>query len=291
MIAWLVRRSAGAAFLGAAVLLLCRLPAAAATPDGAALFRAHCASCHGEGGTGDGPDASLFSPPPAKLSKDFLQRYSLEALVRRVREGTPLDLQMNVQALRRRATDVEDLADYLRRLPDIDWRRAERGEEIYIERCESCHGRFGHSLAALPAGVRQPRDLSSAEVRQSLAGEALEVAVRHGREHMPALTPRVAARDVPPLVAFVSLLSPGYEKYTRYCSSCHGDDGRGGHLPVDGLRLPQVTFNRAYFSRTDPEVLRSRIWHMAKEEKPAMPHYRERLTPEEAAAIVEWLRR
>lgn len=34
---------------------------------GASLYRANCASCHGETGIGDGPAAAGMSPPPANL--------------------------------------------------------------------------------------------------------------------------------------------------------------------------------------------------------------------------------
>jgi mono/diheme cytochrome c family protein len=34
---------------------------------GRALYRTHCAACHGEQGLGDGPAAAALSPPPANL--------------------------------------------------------------------------------------------------------------------------------------------------------------------------------------------------------------------------------
>jgi mono/diheme cytochrome c family protein len=42
--------------------------APAAPPDGAALYRAHCASCHGPAGRGDGAVAPYLRLPPADLT-------------------------------------------------------------------------------------------------------------------------------------------------------------------------------------------------------------------------------
>jgi mono/diheme cytochrome c family protein len=41
----------------------------APTFDGAALYRAHCASCHGTSGRGDGPVAEFLKVPPADLTQ------------------------------------------------------------------------------------------------------------------------------------------------------------------------------------------------------------------------------
>ncbi len=42
-------------------------------PDGAALFRTHCASCHGTSGRGDGPVAEFLKIAPADLTKIAVQ--------------------------------------------------------------------------------------------------------------------------------------------------------------------------------------------------------------------------
>jgi high-affinity iron transporter len=35
---------------------------------GAAIYKAECASCHGDAGHGDGPDGLYFVPPPPRLT-------------------------------------------------------------------------------------------------------------------------------------------------------------------------------------------------------------------------------
>lgn len=257
---------------------------------GAALYRARCASCHGPAGYGNGPDARLFDPPARDLRTGFLGRFSTDDLVRRVREGTPLQIALDPAALRARASEVEAIATHLKRLPDVNWRLAERGQELYVDRCEPCHGPYGRPEAAAPPGVPWPRDLSDPTVQRTMSDEALLAAVRHGRAGMPAIVPRIDERDGRALAAFVRLLSPGFEQYTRYCAACHGDDGRGdGGLDALSYR-PPVVFDRAYFVRRNPEEVRQAVWHMVQREKPAMPHLRTRLGEHDARAVIEYLK-
>lgn len=260
-------------------------------PDGAALYRLRCAPCHGEAGRGNGPDAHLFTPPPRDLQSGFLGQYDTATLVRRVLDGARLPLALDLPALRARARDVEAIAAYLERLPTIDWRLVEPGEEIYVDRCELCHGPAGRPPADLPPGVRTPRDLSDPAFQRAMSDAALAEVVRHGRAGMPALTPRISAIDTSSLVAFVRLLSPGYEQYERYCAACHGEDGRGAGSFAEAIPRPPVVFDRDYFVRRDPEQIRAAVWHMLDRESASMPHFRGTLTESDAAAIVDYLRR
>jgi len=289
---WLRR---GVFLMGILLLATTAVPAAAqarngALPDGGHLYREYCASCHGLAGRGDGPDAAIFVARPRNLREGFLQRYKTEDLVRRVREGRPLELALDLPALRAHATDVEAVVAYLRRLPTIDWRRLGRAEAAYVDRCALCHGLYGRPGAELPPGVRAPRDLSDPAFQRSIKDEELSTLVRHGRKGMPALTPRVTETDAQALTRFVRVLSPGFELYSRYCAACHGDDGRGEDGLAETLSRPSVVFDEAYFVRRDPERLRASVWHMLAEEKPVMPHYRHILNDTKARAIIEYLK-
>jgi mono/diheme cytochrome c family protein len=116
------------------------------------------------------------------------------------------------------------------------------------------------------------------------------VIVRHGRSGMPALVPPLPERDGPGLVAFVRLLSPGFERYSRYCAACHGEDGRGSGSFGEVISRPTVTFDRHYFATHDPEQIRVALWHMAREKTPTMPHFATRLGLSEIRAILTWVR-
>jgi mono/diheme cytochrome c family protein len=260
-------------------LLLTTLTATAAerrppnrSTDGARLYRMECAPCHGWTGGGDGPDASSFSPPPRELRSGFLRGHDTAALITRVLDSKRLTLTVDRDATRRHTDDVEAIVAHLERLGRVDWPLAERGEEVWVDRCESCHGRFGRALATTEDDLRK--------------------GVRHRREGLPSIPPLASDADERALVAFVWLLWPGFETYDRYCASCHGEDGRGagGDVSASGLELPATVFDRTYFATHDAEHVRVKVWHMLSEQRPRMPHFRGRLTEPQVRAVVEYLR-
>jgi mono/diheme cytochrome c family protein len=267
-----------------------RATAATSEPEGRILYVQFCFSCHGAEGRGDGPDVNILATPPRDLRGEFLKRYSTHDLVSRIRAGRALQLSLDLPALQARARKVEDVVAHLQRLPSIDWNLVETGWRIYLRRCAICHGMWGKAGTDLPAGVRRPRDLDDPAFQHATGDKAIVCSVRHGCQGMPALTPRVPESAGPPLVAFVRLLSPGFEIYSRYCAACHGDDGRGPRDRQDLPGLPHVVFDRTYFLHSEPERLRTAVWHMVAEQKPTMPHFRRQLTGTEARAIVDYLK-
>jgi mono/diheme cytochrome c family protein len=277
-----------AAGVGLALVSATASPAAAL--DGRALYQRYCESCHGVSGRGNGPDAEIFATPPRDLHSGFLARYPMDDLVRRVQSGVPLELALDLPALRERAGDIEALAAYLERVPTVNWRRVAEGQAVYVDRCELCHGRAGNPGPTVPRGVRPPRDLGDSAFQRSVTDVELKTVVGHGRRGMPAIVPPVDASELPALIAFVRLLSPGYALYDRYCAACHGDDGHGAGSFGEEARRPTVIFDRAYFQRRDPEQVRTALWHMLATERPAMPHFRKKLSEVEARAVVVYLK-
>lgn len=273
----------------AAILLLPLATTPALAQEGAALYAANCAPCHGADRGGDGADAAFLRQPPGKLDRATLAPFSEAQLTAKILDGRELPLAIDSAALRARAREVEGLVAHMRRLPEIKWRLVDRGEEIYFGRCSSCHGPLGRPPAARPEGVGAIRDLSDPEFQRSLTDEELIEAVRHGRKGMPALVPRVPAEDGPPLAAYVRLLSPGYAAYQTHCASCHGTDGRPAGTLGEERRLPTVVFGAAYFRAVDADVLRAKIWHMEEEQNSTMPHYRRVLSQDQASAIAAYL--
>jgi mono/diheme cytochrome c family protein len=264
--------------------------ATAAATEGAALFQGHCTPCHGPEGRGDGPDADRFDPPPRNLRSGFLRRVPVSELVERIRHGSPMSLAYDPKGLHDRTTDVDALIEHLRRLPTTPWRVVERGEELWVDRCEVCHGVAGKPPRVRPVGIKTPPDLSDGRRVRALDNESLARLIRHGRKGMPALVPRVSAADVAALSAYLQMFSPGHQTYNRYCATCHGEDGHPGDEVVEGMRRPGVVFDQEYFAGRDDDQLRLKVWHMVGDQKPAMPHFARRLSDAQVRAIVQYLR-
>ena len=259
-----------------------------AEPDGAVLYLENCAACHGIGGRGDGPDASLFLPAPRDLREGFLDRYDTAEVVRRIMDGSRLVLTADPPALRAQLQNTEAIVAYMETIPNVNWHLVKRGQDLYAVRCEKCHGAFGRPPWADPPS--RARDFSSPAFQRGVSDQEMLRAVRHGRPGMPAIPALASDADAGALVAFVRVLSPGYELYTRHCAACHGVDGRPQREFVEPKRRPPVVFDRDYFAGRDPGQLRAAVSHMLAERKPSMPHFRTELGEAEARAIVAYLR-
>ena len=280
----------GRSALAALFVVLLAAASLAAVTDGRRLYLRQCASCHGVSGRGDGPDAALFVSRPRDLHEGFLARYSTDDLVARVRRGQPLRLALDPEALRRRSANVEVIVGYLQRLPAADWKRADRGWAVYVDRCAMCHGPYGEPLGPPPSGVQPPRSLADPAFQASVSETTMVEVVRHGHEGMPALTPRLSTDETRDVAAYVRLFSPGFAIYTSTCAACHGDHGIPNGSFAEAAPQPTAVFDRDYFTHHDAEALRSSVWHMLDEHQPSMPHYAGVLTEAEARAIVEYLK-
>jgi mono/diheme cytochrome c family protein len=281
--------------LAIGLVVVCGLVATAdaGESNGARYYRRDCARCHGPHGRGDGPDAVIFPDPPRNLRTEFLNKYSNAELVRRVRRGSPLRLAVDPQALQSRERDVMVLADYLRRLPTVDWGRVELGHGVYAERCASCHGVYGHPPKTPAPGSKEvpaSRDLSDPTFQRATTDERLQALVLDG--HAPGLRPRLklSATETAAVAAYVRILMPGHELYSRFCSNCHGDTGRADLSSAEGDPRPKISFDEAYFALHDSAYVTERIWHMLTEEKPHMPHLRHEVSETAANAIVRFLK-
>ena len=91
--------------------------------DGGRIYARHCASCHGETGTGDGPTARLTGITPANLQEAVREKSKAELL------GTMARGQQDMPAFGQILSDTEREAvyQYLRTLPEQKAPTASRG--------------------------------------------------------------------------------------------------------------------------------------------------------------------
>lgn len=180
---------------------------------GERLYRAHCASCHGVRGMGDGPAARGLDPAPPALGSAEAMRDVSPALMFRIVTvgigGTP----MPAFGSQLSADQRWDILGYLVSLQHPPAGVAE-GEGIFALHCSGCHGASGlgdgplaRALSKLPPEIgafawqveRSDAQLSAA-IRDGIAGTAMP-ASRMLREnditHAVSYLRQLAMRDAP----------------------------------------------------------------------------------------------
>lgn len=120
---WGLLAGAGATLLAAAVLVLALRPGApppAAEGGASALYRQHCAVCHGESGKGDGPGARViaerlrdFTDPQAM--RQVSDRYLFE-IIQKGGSQFGRSNAMPAWGMKLRDTEIRSLVAYIRSL-------------------------------------------------------------------------------------------------------------------------------------------------------------------------------
>jgi mono/diheme cytochrome c family protein len=196
--------------------------------------------------------------------------------------------------------DISALMIHIKRLPQIDWEKADKGRENYDSLCAYCHGVYGRGDGIFAsAQARPPRDLSAPSFQLKTTDEELLRAVSEGKGAMPGAKDVLSAEDIRSVVAYLRVLSPGYESYERFCARCHGSDGYPPADTPDGIfgvppllreELIGVVFDEDYF-RTRPEsAVRASIRHMFRKDHSTMPHFGDELNGDDVRKILDYLR-
>lgn len=142
----------------AAVLLLMPL-AAPAAPDGAKLYAANCAACHGKKGRG-GVGVPLALPDfLASVTDDYLFKTIRLGRPGRVMPGHPGLSDAQVQAI------VEHIRGWMPERMEVALPEGpvegdpERGKPLYAKHCAECHGDHGEGGHGTGVTFSRPRDL------------------------------------------------------------------------------------------------------------------------------------
>ncbi len=210
-----------------AFVLLARWLPAAGAPDGAALYRQHCAVCHGTQGSG-GVGVPLSLP-------DFLAVASDDYLARTIRKGRPGRVMPAFPGLG--DAEIDALVSYVRGFADVPAPRydqtslqgdASRGGKLFAQHCAICHGDHGQGGKGTGVTFSRPRgapvmapSLGNPGFQESVSDAMLRATLLRGRHGtpMPSIGEMgLKASDADDLVAFIRTLKTGH------AASLEGDD-------------------------------------------------------------------
>lgn len=265
---------------------------------GEVLYIRNCADCHGWEGKGNGPVGQVLLKKPPSLRRPELLTQNTEAeLVARILLGKDLSVPLSPEAVKETENDTFALLSYLRRLPTIPWQEVAAGQMVYDSLCVTCHGIYGRGDGLMsPSLTPRPRDLTNTKYQKQLKDSELLRIITEGHGSMPAAGDVVTPEDRRAVVAFVRLLSPGYELYDRFCEVCHGAQGVPPEIAQRelfggaGAQAKMPVFDKKYLQAHSDKQLHGWVRHMLKQHHTAMPHFGGDLNAEDVRQILTYLR-
>lgn len=192
-------------------LVLGAVTPAGAAYDGARLYDAHCAACHGSNGTG-GVGVPIALP-------DFLAQADDDYLRKTIRLGRPGRVMPAFTKLS--DAEVDAIVRHVRSwqtvaaapVPKAGRGDAGNGARLYATRCASCHGAHGEGGHGTGVTFSRPRDLpvlppalNNPGFLASASDAMIKAVLEHGRANTPMASFRKAGlsdRDLDDLVAHV----------------------------------------------------------------------------------------
>lgn len=184
-------------------------------------------------------------------------------------------------------------------------RAAADGALVYSQYCVVCHGEKGDGDTRVRRGLSAPpRDFTTAQARQELSRERMINSVTHGRSGtaMMPFEERLADSEIAAVVDYIlttfmtgkggelrpTKMARGEQLYMRHCAVCHGDKGSGAMWTQSSLNPPPRNFTAALRG----ELTRERMITSVTYGRPgtAMMSFRKRLSPEEVATVVDYVR-
>lgn len=267
--------------------------------QGEALYVRYCSGCHGWEGRGDGPMAMMFEVHPPPLAGSRLGENELMSIIKILHGDSPMILTGSGKIASLEA-EVSALLTHIKRLPQLDWEKIDKGRRAYESLCAFCHGVYGGGDGILAsAQARPPRNLGARSFQLGVTDNELTRIVTDGNGYMPGSKAVLEGQNIDAIVSFIRVLSPGFESYERFCARCHGSDGYPPPETADGIfgvpplsreKLVGVVFNDDYFRKRPEAVVRSWVEFMYKADHSSMPRFNAELNGSEVREIVRYLR-
>ncbi len=276
--------------------------------DGASLFGAFCAACHGPRGEGRRFGA-LNVVFPAIGSAEFLSLADERFIHRTLLDGRP-GRRMPAWGTKDgglRPEEIDALVGYLRSLlpaaPALDVARVAaapiaRGHEAFLADCATCHGVRGEGsvigppLAARDNIVTQSDAATHAKLASGVPGTAMRAFRTYDARTLGAVI--AFARSLPRLddvhragwAPRPGDAAAGEPLFARHCSGCHGPRGTSGWAPGIGSPTFLAAASDGYLAAT---IVRGRgPSAMPQFGRPGTGH--PQLVAEEVTDIVAFLR-
>lgn len=229
-----------------------QVAAASQSTRGQAAYLGYCAMCHGAFGAGDGPLAEELKRqgarvPAALNNRARLDRLGRAGLIHVITEGGAHTGRSNLMPPWGRTLDrtlIDQIADFVLVLPDIQPGPTaevirqflssppgvqERGRELFVFYCTSCHGDYGKGDGRLADTLWarnriRPRNLTDSSYFAHLSDEQIFATVSLGGAHMGKSTympawsytlPPGQIRDLLGYVRAISHTSPRRQSAAR----------------------------------------------------------------------------
>ena len=193
--------------------------------EGARLYAASCASCHGARGMGDGPAGAALNPkPPAVGSAKEMHDVAPAMMFRKISVGVAGTAMVGF-ATTLTPEQRWNIVMYLSSLHNAPERVAE-GEGLFTQDCAECHGATGMGDAALSRSLSKlPGEIGSFAWQVTRSDSQLAAVVRAGMPGTP-MPPATQLNDaqVQSVVAYLRSL-PLRERTIAATPSAQRDSG------------------------------------------------------------------
>jgi cytochrome c oxidase cbb3-type subunit II len=168
---------------------------AAAVVHGAELFAHHCASCHGNAGSGDGPAANGLMPHPANLQATTFSNERISSALWDGVAGSSMPAWRDLSGydLASLVAYVQTLSRVLAPPPVTAAEDLAQGQTVFEKNCTSCHGTDGAGDG--PASRTIAPAPTNFHLEQPSTQRALEV-LAHGSPGTSMPSWRTALSDV-----------------------------------------------------------------------------------------------